>query len=656
MSVETIAAFCFGSVVGWLTNRTLGKSALSSIAAVVGSIGGAAAAGAIGGGTSFAWYSIGLCCLFFTRLIVIRTMAQSTYECEWLGDGAGGTVATTDVIIVSKGSQLETISSPVRSILKPTLETARAVSKWLGRISNATIVLKAPPDTSSELDTVGEKESGIELKRERRFANATVRDLLDPRLAEETSLRPFELIKLQLDIGPRSAESHVGDTVSFPDDVIPQEDVNIDVMVSRTDFTVGDGTTVGSIVHGRFFLPRNGSAAIAPDGRKNLWFTLEAPFRTGTARCRIGYYYNNILLQSQLLTAPVGQSGKIEINTDFTLAGSITSVANFPKRERIGVLTNGDGTHQIVLRKRSEKLSDAGKTFAVREDDVGDVVDVIREALWDQKVTTRRRSKEQLVKDLFRLAKPGNNLWTLVPGDHPQMFGPVIHNPADYVIQVTRPTSSGFAFPWALIYEIPLDDDQKRWKLCKLVEDWDGKTPLVTSSQQCCPHGKHSENVICPFGFWGFRYSIDQLSSTEKEDSIFSIAAPDAWEFVIGQTQYDVDKAALAVHVKTLDATLRTAFPAAKVVEGRDKATIRQLLGRDRPLCTSTVMATGTPTRTRTPTWGSATRRKSSPPKSANGSRPGSLRAPSSGTRFGRWSSSTPAIRSTSSPRPYCRT
>lgn len=287
-----------------------------------------------------------------------------------------------------------------------------------------------------------------------------------------------------------------------------------------------------------------------------------------------------------MLTAPVGQPGKIEINTDFTLARSITSVANFPKRERISILTNanGDGTHQIVLRKRSGKPSDAGKTFAVREDDVGAVIDEIREALWDQKVTERRRSKEQLVKDLFRLAKPGNDLWTLVPGDHPQVFNPVIHNPADYVIQVTRPTSSGFAFPWALIYEIPLDDDQKRWKLCKLVEDWDGKTPLVTSSQQCCPHGKHSENVICPFGFWGFRYSIDQLSSTEKEDSIFSIAAPDAWEFVIGQTQYDVDKAALAVHVKTLDATLRTAFPAAKVVEGRDKATIRQLLGRDRPL------------------------------------------------------------------------
>ena len=223
MSVEAIAAFCFGSVVGWVTNRTLGKTvALSSIAAVVGAIGGAAAAGAIGDDTSFAWYSIGLCCLFFTRLIVTRTMMLSTHE--WLGDDAGGTVATTDVIVVSKGdlSRLETISAPVRGILKPALETARTVTEWLGRISRAEVVLKAPRGTSSELESVGDEEFGIEPKRQPRFANATVRDLNDQRLAEQSSLRPFELVKLQLDIGPRSAESHVGDEVPFPDEVVPQ--------------------------------------------------------------------------------------------------------------------------------------------------------------------------------------------------------------------------------------------------------------------------------------------------------------------------------------------------------------------------------------------------------------------------------------------------
>lgn len=295
MSVEAIAAFCFGSVVGWVTNRTLGKTvALSSIAAVVGAIGGAAAAGAIGDDTSFAWYSIGLCCLFFTRLIVTRTMMLSTHE--WLGDDAGGTVATTDVIVVSKGdlSRLETISAPVRGILKPALETARTVTEWLGRISRAEVVLKAPRGTSSELESVGDEEFGIEPKRQPRFANATVRDLNDQRLAEQSSLRPFELVKLQLDIGPRSAESHVGDEVPFPDEVVPQ-DVNIDVMVSSTDFTIGTPAdngvvpSTGSIGYGRFFLPRDGSAATAPDGGTNLLFTLTAPERAGTARCRIGY-------------------------------------------------------------------------------------------------------------------------------------------------------------------------------------------------------------------------------------------------------------------------------------------------------------------------------------------------------------------------------
>jgi hypothetical protein len=89
-------------------------------------------------------------------------------------------------------------------------------------------------------------------------------------------------------------------------------------------------------------------------------------------------------------------------------------------------------------------------------------------------------------------------------------------------------------------------------------------------------------SVLCPFGFWGFRYSIDQLSSTQ--DSVFAIVVRDAWDFVVGQTQYNVDKKALAAHVTNLGATLQKGFPDAKVREGRDKEGIRALLGHDLPL------------------------------------------------------------------------
>ena len=164
--------------------------------------------------------------------------------------------------------------------------------------------------------------------------------------------------------------------------------------------------------------------------------------------------------------------------------------------------------------------------------------------------------------------------------DLAHVFEPLLDDPASHVIQVCRPTSSDFAFPWALIYDIPLNID--RPSFCRLVTDWDEVGPLVSGGARKCPHGPHKENVLCPFGFWGVRYSIDQLSSTDE--SVFAIVAPDAWDFVVAETQYGVDRTALATHVKNLGATLHQRFPSANVREGPDKNTIRQLLGCDLPL------------------------------------------------------------------------
>ena len=60
-----IGAACFGIAVGYLTYRTLvrtaDKTVISVLAAAVGAIGGAAVTGLFAAGTSlFAWYSIGL--------------------------------------------------------------------------------------------------------------------------------------------------------------------------------------------------------------------------------------------------------------------------------------------------------------------------------------------------------------------------------------------------------------------------------------------------------------------------------------------------------------------------------------------------------------------------------------------------------------------
>ena len=425
-------------------------------------------------------------------------------------------------------------------------------------------------------------------KRPPRYANAALFDpastqLLDSRL----SLSPSTVVLLRLDIGPLSSESQVTGARPFPDDRLPAE-INLDVMLSSTDFAVApdsDGVMglLGQIAHGRFFLPANGDYAVTPKGSRYLNFYL-APKSLRQARARIGYYYRNILVQSQLLIANVKQPGGFQITTDFTLSDDLTDLESFPRRPRISILTNanGDGTHQIVLRKPGSTPDPAaqGETFAVRDRTVGNIIKDLRAILRDRAPTERRRPQAMLREDLVRLAPKGRELWTEVPGKNPQVFEPLETDPASHVIQVSRPTTSGFVFPWALIYDIPLNTD--RPEICKLVKDWDGKKPLVSGSPRECPHGPHLENVLCPFGFWGFRYSIDQLSSTK--DSVFSIPAPDEWDFVVAETQNGIDIKALSGHVDQLRTTILKRFPRAQVREGKSKDAIRGLLGSDLPL------------------------------------------------------------------------
>jgi|HubBroStandDraft_2_1064218.scaffolds.fasta_scaffold00281_4 hypothetical protein len=421
-----------------------------------------------------------------------------------------------------------------------------------------------------------------------RYANAALFDpantqLLDSRL----SLSLGSVVLLRLDIGPLSPESQVTDARPFPDERLPAE-INLDVMLSSTDFGVApdlDGVMgpLGEIAHGRFFLPANGDHAITPKGSRYLSFYL-VPKSLRQARARLGYYYSNVLVQSQLLVANVGRPGGLQIITDFTLSDDLTDLESFPRRPRISILTNanGDGTHQVVLRKPGTPFDPnvEGETFSVKDDNIGKTIDDIRTILRDRAPTERRRTQAMLREDLVQLAPKGRELWSQVPGKNPHMFASLEKDPASHVIQVSRPTTSGFVFPWALIYDIPLNTD--RPAICKLVEDWDGKKPLVSGSPRECPRGPHLENVLCPFGFWGFRYSIDQLSSTK--DSVFSIPAPDEWDFVVAETQYGIGVKALSDHVDQLRITVHKRFPRAKVREGNTKDAIRGLLGSDLPL------------------------------------------------------------------------
>jgi len=631
MTFDIVAAICFGVVAGYVTSRSLYRSgepvSLSSIAAVTTAVGGGAFAAALGDG-ALAWYSFGLAAGFSGSLVLRIIPAERSWLDDIVGLGGrfsgwalagviGGAVAGLALGNQLIGSEVGGLGGMLLGILLPRM-FATGVFHRRGDVSitldGSGSHLRIEHLDSRDLETLV-RRLGVDVDRleraeprtaqiESRYADVHLFDGQGTReFTRWDSLRPSEYVTLRLSIGKLAPGSLLRDPVAFPADKVPP-DARIDVMVSSTDFIVSadplepkQSTTpgLGAPAHNWFTLPGDGSAAKAPNGEEYIWIYLKAPNRrTMQARCRIGYYYRSILVHSQLLQAAVGEGGGIVVDTDFTISRDLTNLASLPEKPRISVLTNsnGDGTRQIILRKpgATPGAGADGASFAVNEQTIGATIQALRDALRRNPTTARQRSPAQLRDDLFALAPKGFELWGQVPGQDPRMFLPVIEDPEAFIVQISRPTTSGFVFPWALVYDIPLTSDTPdrpaKRKYCRLVAEWDGKAPLVQGSPRRCPHEQeHGQDVLCPFGFWGFRYSIDQISSTRKEDdTVTDIGVPDKWDFIVGETQYGLDdKAALAQHIERLGGMVRGAFPRASLSEGKDKKSIQALLGQDTP-------------------------------------------------------------------------
>lgn len=449
-----------------------------------------------------------------------------------------------------------------------------------------TLYTSSAPPPDLDMDTEEPTEPG-----RTRYANAA---LLDPARtllpAATAALAPGATVLLRLDIGPLAADSQVTAPRPFPDRPLPDM-AEIEVLVSSSDFAVAAGpgaagaggdAPAGTVARGRLVLPRDGGPATAPDGGAHLWFSLTLPARVGTAQGRIGYYFRDTLLQSQRLTAEIGGTG-YAIVTDFTVSEDFACLELVPERPRVAVLANAnaDGDHQLVIRPPGGP-GPAGPgadavTLRVGHATVSGAVRALRDAMAARAPEAMLRRPRDLAEDLRRLAPIGWKLNVTLTGHTSEVRDRLLDAPPDAIIQVLRPAGSVFAFPWAWIYDIPLPGEEPA--LCPMVAAWDGTAPLFEGEPAECPHGPHAEDVLCPFGFVGFRRVIEQLSSTDRPVLTVPVAA--GCEMVAAETRVDVDPAALAAHIGRLHATLLGAHPGAGLREAADKATLRAELGRD---------------------------------------------------------------------------
>jgi hypothetical protein len=430
-----------------------------------------------------------------------------------------------------------------------------------------------------------------------RFANASLSDAANGQVwARDQAVWPEALLQLRLDIGPLSETSQVSEPVPFPDDRLPPGDLQIDVVVSSSSFRVGRDlgeVPTDSSAEDSFLLPGDGSPARAPDGGSTLTFVLRAPAEAGLAMARVTYYFRGAVVQSHLLSAQIGAEATTDqgdlwsIVTDYTVAAVLATASAIPDRPRVAVILNGNGTeHQIYLRTRGADSEKPESAAANLPPAIGDATREFRETLASPSVapTTSRQSRAQLVTALRALARLGWDMYSALFSVVPDVLLGLGDGSTSVVLHVARPAGVTLSVPWALVYTIPLHEPIEQVPLCPLIAKWDGHSALVTGQPMSCPQSgavPHASDLLCPFGFLGYRFDIEQLSSTK--DPVLSISAPPGSRVVLAETTYQVNKKALEEHITDI-AEAVTRLSGVGTDEAKNKDQLKQLISRDLPL------------------------------------------------------------------------
>ncbi|WP_329286143.1 CHAT domain-containing protein [Streptomyces sp. NBC_00691] len=288
------------------------------------------------------------------------------------------------------------------------------------------------------------------------------------------------------------------------------------------------------------FLPREGSAWVChcpPGGRhtcepghrgRHLHIPFVAPEEPGPARLRLFVSYRGNQVQSVTLTASIaadeGRGGATTAVVDYTLTSGFTALSELPRRSAAVRVGRQGSAMTIDVTAAEGPLA----TFWLSEHQVVTALERARAALFACHAESRVEGGEErlvnlldenhgkaipeLLGDTTRLARLGWTLYQTVARSRPERTAlrHVLREPAE--IQVCRTELNDLVFPWALLYDIPVESDAT---LEPCAAGWERvrRDPTARS----CPEGpEHPLNVLCPYGFWGFRHIIEQPPSVRR--------------------------------------------------------------------------------------------------------------------------------------------
>jgi hypothetical protein len=357
--------------------------------------------------------------------------------------------------------------------------------------------------------------------RPTRYFNTLLTAAGDPaELPADRPIRPGETFRLHVEIGPEPLGLDAGQN-PFPDRAVEpllkeQGSIDLTVVAVSRQFTVEPR-------HQPLTLPAEGAT-------ERIAFTLTAGSATSRGTVWVELFYRGFLLQTKRIMAWVVAEGDkapvkgpmLSAKMIFTTAVRLEPAVVRSLPDRVLTVTVSRDKEDAKLDFRVFDRTRGFEELTLYETEqtaetIDNVVNGVRRVLRRAVVGESRAAGDprgpgapglqyglnvtdaQLNAWLPRLADVGYALfYTIFPEDGrpPQM------PPAGSAIQVD-PLDKRMTVPWNLMYQRAFVRSEGKNRLCATYAGEDPGTHV-------CPDAGN-EFVVCPYEFWGYRYSVEQL-------------------------------------------------------------------------------------------------------------------------------------------------
>lgn len=289
--------------------------------------------------------------------------------------------------------------------------------------------------------------------------------------------------------------------------------------------------------HGTFELRTDGSVGVkaqptsssGPQVTDRLLFPLATAGEPGMAHLRCSILHGGVVLQSRLVTIPVGEGEEgPRSRLDYELVGRLDSDAlEHLAPHELSLMTNStEGSHDFYfwLRRDDEVIAES---VTIEGGESRQAITNVRERLrtvsWGTSNDWNRDpdqyggalDSDRLIRDLRSLAALGARLWDGIAGRLSQrgnvVLQEVMRRPGrvqlapKYAAELVLPLACFYDYPLDPAYEATLEPCAEAFGVIGTVEGFDLREHLCF--QGLCPN-YDDLHVFCPGGFWGFRHAI----------------------------------------------------------------------------------------------------------------------------------------------------